>query len=349
MPMAKKRRQPHRKSIRKRSAAARGDWGHYLFHDFGLSVVYLGVLNEDGTVEAALFGMDTWCNGLIVCYGRRFETKEAFEESMQERSRRIKPATRFRCREEIAYGLRIRVVAEAELPPQFARWRHLVDPMDEIKLPSHLYRCPECGRGLSDDYTQQILGGIDGRILFYFPCDLCKRSRSGKPSAKHASAKHLEVIEAIEHIDEFSVTWDRANTPLLTTLAASPVHEETVEKLIADGTILQAACFAIESHIVHTAVVSDSIEDRHVSEALQAIISGKLIIDDEGDDSEIVDRLVEVIKEGIEMFTRAMRSKEQARSRARAALRWVAESVGNHHTGSDPRSYIKFINKFTPM
>lgn len=347
--MAKKRRQPHRKSIRKRSAAARGDWGHYLFHDFGLSAVYLGILNEDGTVEAALFGMDTWCNGLIACYGQRFGTKEAFEEAMQERSRRIKPATRFRCREEIAYGLRIRVAAEAKLPPQFAQWRHLVDPLDEIKLPSNLYRCPECGRGLSDAYTQQLLDGIDSRMLFYFLCDLCERSHSGKPSLKYVSAKHIEVIEAIESIDEFSVTWDQINTPLVTTLATSPVHEETVEKLIADGTILQAACFAIESHIVHTAAVSDAIEDRHVSEALQAVISGKLIIDDEDDDSEIVDRLVEVIKKGIDMFKRAMRSKDQARSRARAALRWVAESVGNHHSGADPRSYIKFIIKFTPM
>ena len=347
--MAKKKRQLRRKSIRKRSAAAHGDWGHYLFHDFGLSAVYLGVLNEDGTVEAGLFGMDTWCSGLIVCYGRRFGTKEAFEEAMQERSRRIKPATRFRCREEIAYGLRIRVAAEVELPPQFAQWRHLVDPLDEIKLPSHLYRCPECGRGLSDVYTQQLLGGVDSRMLFYFPCDLCRRSRSGKPSAKLASTKHIEMIEAIEYIDEFSVTWDQNNTPLLTTLEADPVYEETVEKLIADGTILQAACFAIECQIVHTAVVSDAIEDRHVSKALQAVMRGKLIMDDEDDDSEIVDSLVEVIEEGIEMFRRAMRSKEQARSRTRAALRWVAESVENHHSGNDPRSYIKFINKFTPM
>ena len=347
--MAKKRRKPNRKSVRKRSAAARGDWGHYLFNDFGLSVAYLGVLNEDGTVEAALFGMDTWCSGLIVCYGRRFGTKEAFEEAMQERSRRIKPATRFRCREEVAYGLRIRVAAAVELPPQFAQWRHLVDPLDEIKLPSHLYRCPECGRGLSDIYTQQLLEGVDSRTVFYFPCDLCRRSRSGKPSAKYASTKHIEMIEAIEYIDEFSVTWDQINTPLLTTLKVDPVYEESVEKLIADGDILQAACFAIECHIVHTAAVSDAIEDRHVSEALQAVISGKLIIDDEDDDSKIVDSLVEVIKEGIEMFRRAMCSKEQARSRARAALRWVAESVENHHSGNDPRSYIKFINKFTPM
>lgn len=347
--MAKKRRQPHRKSIRKRSAAARGDWGHYLFQDFGLSVVYLGTLNEDGTVEAALFGMDTWCSGLTVCYGRRFGTKEAFEEAMQERSGRIKPATRFRCREEIAYGLRIRIAAEAELPPQFAQWRHLVDPLDEIKLPSHLYRCPECGRGLSDVYTQQLLGGVDSQMLFYFLCDLCRRSRSGKPSAKYASTKHIEMIDAIESIDEFSVTWDQINTPLLTTLKADPVYEETVEKLIAEGSILQAACFAIESYIVHTAAVSEAIEDRHISEALQAIISGKLIVDDEDDDSEIIDRLVEVIKEGIDMFKRAMRSKEQARSRTRAALRWVAESVGNHHSGTDPRSYIKFVSKFTPI
>ncbi|MFC1715288.1 hypothetical protein ACFL6S_16585 [Candidatus Poribacteria bacterium] len=346
--MAKKRRQP-KKSIRKRSSVAQGDWEHYLFQDFGLSVAYIGQASEDGKVEAALFGMDTWCSGLIVCCGRRFETKEAFEATMQESSRRIKPSTRFRCREEIAYGLRIRLTAEVDLPPQFDQWRHLVDPLDEIKLPRYLYRCPECGRGISEEHAQQALDGVDSRMVPYFLCERCKRSRAGKPTVNYVCTKHAELIEAVEDVEEFSVTWDQDNTPFLTHLPVEPNVDEAVRIAIAEGNLLQAASFAIECHIAYTAVPSDAVEDRHVLEALQAVIRGRLVIDDEDDDLEIVDSLVEVIKEGIETFTGAMRSREQARSRARSALQWVAESVENHHSATDPRSYINFIRKFIPV
>ena len=345
--MAKRKRRSPKRSIRKRSSVAQGDWGHYLFQDFGLSVAYVGKANEDGTVEAALFGVNTWCSGLIACCGRRFETKEAFEAAMQERSRRIKPSTRFRCREEIAYGLRIRLTAEVDLPPEFDLWRHLVDPLDEIQLPRYLYRCPECGRGMAEEYAQQVLEGVDNRIVFYFPCERCNRSRIAKPSAAYFSSKHIELMEAIEDVDEFSVTWDQDNTPLLMSLPIGQNVEESIRMLIAEGSILKASTFAIECHIAHTVVPSDSVEDRHVLEALQAVIRGRLVIDDEGDDLEIVDSLVEVIKDGIEMFTEAMRSREQAISRARAGLRWV--SVENHHSATNPRSYINFIKKFTPV
>ncbi len=47
-----------------------------------MSVAYVAKANEDGSVDAALFGVDAWRDGLTVCYGRRFETKEAFEEAM---------------------------------------------------------------------------------------------------------------------------------------------------------------------------------------------------------------------------------------------------------------------------
>ena len=79
--MAKKRRHPARKSVRKRSSNAA--WGHYLFCDFGLSVAYVAKADADETVEAALFGVDTWCSGLIACHGRQFGSKEAFKEAMQ--------------------------------------------------------------------------------------------------------------------------------------------------------------------------------------------------------------------------------------------------------------------------
>ena len=78
--MAKKRRrQPPKKRVGKRPSKARSDWGYYLFRDSGVSVAYIGKANEDGSVEAALFGVDTWRDGLIVCHGRRFEANAAGE------------------------------------------------------------------------------------------------------------------------------------------------------------------------------------------------------------------------------------------------------------------------------
>jgi hypothetical protein len=348
--MAKKRRQPPKKRVRKRPPRSRSDWGYYLFRDSGVSVAYVGKANEDGSVEAALFGVDTWRDGLTVCHGRRFETKEAFEEAMQDRSDLIKPSTRFRCREEIAYGLRIRLTAEADLPSQFDRWRYLVDPLDDVRLPTCLYRCPDCGRGLPESYVQHILDGVDGEVMFYMVCQRCSRPRPGRKSAEYATIEHRRVIKALEESDEFSVTWYQDNMPILMNIPISPSYDDAVRMMISEGEPMRAACMAIESHIAHASVPNRTVEDRHVSDALQTVIDGKLLIENDEDiDSVCTNFLVEAIKDGIDMFTKAMRFRCRARPHVRLALQEIMDSVNNHHKGSNPRAYIQFINRFVPV
>ena len=66
--MAKK----HKAIQNKRPPSKVGNnWGYYLFRESGFSVAYAGKANEDGSVDAALFGIDTWRDGLIACYGRQ--------------------------------------------------------------------------------------------------------------------------------------------------------------------------------------------------------------------------------------------------------------------------------------
>jgi hypothetical protein len=345
--MAKKRRrQPPKKRVGKRPSKARSDWGYYLFRDSGVSVAYVGKANEDGSVEAALFGVDTWRDGLIVCHGRRFETKEAFQEAMQDRSDLIKPSTETRCREEIAYGLRIRLVAEADLPPEFDRWRHLVDPLEDVHLPPSLYRCPDCGRGLPESHVQQMLDGVDGDTMFYLLCQRCSRPRPGRKSAQYATIEHMQVIESLEESNEFSVTWYQDNMPALMSMPVGSNYNEAVRMMISEGEPMRAACMAIESHIAYASVPNRVVEDQHVLGALQAVISGELPIDSEDNGLDPVAFLIEAIGDGIRMFSKAMRLRGRARPHVRSALQEVMDSVKNHHKGSNPRSYIQFINKF---
>lgn len=334
--------------VRQMPLSGRGDWGYYFFQDSGVSVVYVAKINEDGSVDAALFGIDTWRDGLIICHGRRFETKEAFEETVNHRSSYIKPAVRYRCREEIAYGLRIRLEAKADLPPEFSQWRNLVEPLDDIRLLSSIYRCPECGRGLSEPYVQTILDGIDSEVHFYFLCESCKYRLAGK-SVEHAGLKHRLAFESIEEIDEFSFTWDQDNLSALIKLPVKPVYVDAVKKMISEGDNMRAACMAIESHIAHASVPNQIVEDQHVRAALQAVINGESSTEDEVSESDPVSFLTEAIQNGIEMFTDAMRRKGPWEPHLRIALREVITSVGNHRSKKDPRAYINFINRFFPV
>jgi hypothetical protein len=343
--MAKRRRRTARRRARRPPSKSRTDWGHYLFQDSGVSVAYVGKVNEDGSVEAALFGVDTWRDGLIVCYGQRFEAKGAFEEAMQSCSNLIRKSTRFRCRSEIAYGLRVRLTAKVELPPEFDRWRHLVDPLEDVNLPSHLYRCPGCGGRLPELYIQQILEGIDGEVMFYFVCDRCKRPRSRPRSAEYAGFKHREVIQALEEVDGFSATWDQDNAPMFTQIPVGSQYSQAVRMTIAQGDNVQAACMAIECHIAYASVPNRTVEDRHVLAALHMVRDGRPLVEDGDADSETIGFLVSTINDGIGMFRKAMRLRGRAEPHVRLALQRIMDSVENHQSG-DPRAYIQFINRF---
>jgi len=315
-----------------------------------VSVAYVAKANEDGSVDAALFGVDAWRDGLTVCYGHRFETKEAFEEAMQARSDAIKPSTKFRCREEIAYGLRIRTLAEAELPSEFHRWRHLVDPLEDVRLPAHTYRCPGCEGRLPNYAAEELLEAVDGEIMYYLVCDRCKSPGHRPRSAEYAGIKHMETYTAIEVIDEFSVTWDQEYLPALTQIPVNPTIADAVKMLISQNEAMKAACMAIEAYIASASVPNDTVEDRHILAALQAVSSEKPLPESEDDEADPVAFLVGAIREGIKMFNRAMRFRGWSSKRhVNSALEWVMESVNTHSSGRNPRSYIQFIKRFVPV
>ncbi len=346
MPKKKKKSTIRRSKMR---AAARGQWGYYLFRESGVSVAYVAKANEDGSVEAALFGMDTWRDGLIVCHGHRFEDKETFENAAPERSKSIKPSTKIICREEIASGERIRLTSETDLPISFEQWRHLVDPLADVKLPIYLYRCPECNRGVPKDIYEMVLDGVDGDVSFYMVCDRCSHSKSKRKTPMHATIKHNEVIDAIEEMEEFSFTWEQDYLPDLTRVPVSQNLPEVMEMMIAAGDVEKATTMVIETYIASVAVPSPIVEDRHVLAALELVMQGKPVASVEGDNSEPVLLLAYAIEDGIQMFSNPVRLRRQATPRVRSALEWILESVHNHHSASNPRSYIQFINRFVPV
>jgi hypothetical protein len=342
--MAKKRKVIQNKIP---SSKVSSNWGYYLFQESGLSVAYAGKADEDGSVDAALFGIDSWRDGLIACYGRHFETKESFEEVMQSRDDLIKPSTRLTCQEEIAFGLRIRVTANAGLPPEFDRWRYLVDPLDSIRLPSYLYRCPECGRGLPEHYTQRILDGVDGETMFYMLCDRCSSNRSPiRKSPQYAATMHGELFYAFKELDRFSVTWYRDHVPTLIKVPVNPGIKEAIMTMISTGDARQAACLAIETYIACSSVPNRNVTDEHIFDALKIVGKDEVQRHDDETYTEVVGFLVVAIKEGIDIFSEAMRFRGGSNDYINSALQWVIESVENHHSNKNPRSYIHFINGF---
>ena len=347
--MARKRKKTSRKKARRRQPRPRGHWGYYLFEDLGVSVALVGKLNADESVDVGLFGVDTWRDGLIQCYGRHYETKEAFEQAMQGRSKGFKPTTVDRCRQEVAYGLRIRAAADADLPPEFEGWRCLVDPLEDVPLPPYLYRCPDCRGRLPEPYIQQLLDGVDGDMMFYLVCDRCRRPRRGKKSAEYVGIKHAELIGALEDMEAFSVTWDQDDEPGLMGMSPSSTYEEAVSMMISEGDMEKAACLAVECHIAYAAVPNDSIEDEHILKALQAFIHGESLPEAEEDP---VAFLAEAIEEGIEMFEGvygSIRGDGQEARFVASALQKVSASVRNHRRGAQPRSYIRFIHRFVQV
>jgi len=309
-------------------------------------VAYVAKANEDGSVEAALFGMDTWRDGLIVCHGHHFEDKKTFGNAAQGRSNSIKSSTNIVCREEIANGERIRLTSEADLPVGFAQWRYLVDPLADVKLPIYLYRCPRCNRGLPKDTNEMILDGVDGDVSFYMLCDRCRHSNRKMKSPMHAAIKHDEVIDAIEDMEEFSFTWDQDYLPEITRVPVGENLPEAMEMMIAEGDFEKAATMVIETHIASVAVPSRIVEDRHVLTALELIMQGEPLAMAEEDNSDPVLPLAYVINDGIQMLSKPTLLRGRANPQVRSALEWIIESVHNHYSASNPRSYIQFIDRF---
>jgi hypothetical protein len=336
------------KRRRRRSSKSRGEWGYYIFQDFGLSVVYAAQENDDGSVDTAFFAVDVWRDGLIACKGKVFDTKESFDEEMAKRNELIKPSVRFYCQTEIAYGLRIRQAAKAKIPVEFDQWRHLVEPLDEVKLPDYLYRCPKCGRGLPDYHIEQIIDGVDGNTFFYLLCELCQKSRKIRRSSIYNAVMQGYLLNAIEETEEFSVTWYDDNLPELMNIPINPSYNEALEEMIEDDEYLEAASLSIEAHIAYAALPNRIVEDQHILNATQAVIKGELV-EDEIDDLEIVDFLIEAIKEGINLFMVIMDSRVQATAQVRLTLRRIEDSIMNHHSNSNPRSYIQFISRFITL
>lgn len=326
--------------------AARGQWGYYLFKESGVSVTYVAKANEDGSVEAALFGMDTWRDGLIVCQGHRFEDKKTFENAAQERSKSIKPSTKIICLEEIARGEKIRLKSETGLPFGFEQWRHLVDPLDDVKLPIYLYRCPECNRGLPEDINEMVLDGVAGDVAFYMLCERCRNSKRKRKTPMHALIKHDEVIDAIGEMEEFSFTWDRDYLPDVTRVPVAENLPEAMEMMMAAGDVIQATTMIVESYIASVAIPSRIVEDKHIVVALELVMQGKSVASVEGDNSEPVLLLAYAIEDGIQVFNKPTLLRRKADTRVNSTLEWVLESVHNHHSASNPRSYIQFINRF---
>jgi hypothetical protein len=342
--MAKKR-----KVIQNRRPISKvgSNWGYYLFRESGLSVAYAGKANEDGSMDAALFGIDTWRDGLIACYGRDFETKESFEEVMQSRDELIKPSTKAICQEEIAFGLRIRITANASLPTEFERWKYLVDPLDAVRLPPYLYRCPECGRGLPEHYIQQIFDGVDGETIFYMLCDRCSSNRSPiRKSPQYAAIMHGELFYAFKELDGFSVTWYRDHVETLIKVPVNPEIIGAIRTIISEGDAMQAACLAIETYIACSSVPNRDVTDKHIFDALKIVSKDE--VQEYGDDtySEIVGFLVDAIEGGIDIFSEASLFRSGLSDYINSALQWTMKSVENHRSNSDPRSYIHFINRF---
>jgi len=323
------------------------NWGYYLFRESGLSVAYARKANEDGSVDAALFGIDTWRDGLIDCYGCHFETKESFEEIMPSRDDLIKPSTKPICQEEIAFGLRIRITANASLPTEFERWKYLVDPLDSIRLPIYLYRCPECGQGLPEYYTQQILEAVDGDTMFFMLCDRCSINKSPiRKSPQYAATMHGELLYAIKELDRFSVTWYRDYVSTLINVPVNPEIKEAIRTINSNGDTTQAACLAIETYIACSSVPNRNVTDKHIFDALKTVSKDEVQVYSDDTDTEIVRFLVDAIEGSIDIYSKATRFRGGSNVYVNSALQRIMESVENHRSDKDPRSYIHFINRF---
>jgi len=328
-------------------APVRTEPGYYLFNRDGVTIAVASRTSESGEVEAAMFCLDEWRDGLFRVFGRRFETHDELEETLRASVYQFQPSNLHQVQMAVAYGLRIRRAARLPLPKEFDYYAKLVGPLD-FPLPSSLYACPRCDGPLPDYLIKEILGAVGTKKLCYMLCEKCAHGRL-KPEEQPAYliAVHEQMIRNLEQLEGFVPT---THGEAFVSVPPDENALEAIELMLKKDGDLQAICFALEKFIANVAVPNHQITDQTLVTALEnvteSIKTGREVAEPE---ERAVSLIEEKINDALDAFSEVyytVKGREPDDNLLLDGLSRVLKSVRNHTGPSQPRGYIEFIRRF---
>lgn len=313
----------------------------------GVSVVLAAKPAEGGKVDAALFCVDEWQEGLFQCLGRRYDSSAPFQEALRAHGAAFRASTPQECRVRVAWGRAIRRRARAVPPPGAARWEFLLAPMAEPAEAEIVYGCPECGSPLPEGLQETIREAMAGQTACYMVCEECIRTDGRRLSAEESHLPHRRRMDAFLDAEEFSLDpCDDSGRWMMA--MPGDAQRGAIALSLQEGDPVRTAAFALETWIIRAARPNSQIKDEHILKALETLAvsrgSGAPLPDEASEEADWVRRAAQ---EGLAAFASACAEILDAAGRERAAaggILKVIDDVRRRRSVLRPRKYIDFVS-----
>ena len=315
----------------------------------GVAVILAAKPTAKGSVEAAVFCVDEWQEGLFQCLGRVYEPASPFQREIAASGGSFRPADPLDCRRRAMWGLSIRRMAGAALPLEFQRWQPLLGAGEEAARLENLYGCPKCGRSLPAEMQKTVLGCVGKDVSCYMVCPECARPKMGDLSVEEAGFPHRRRMQAFLKATAFSLD-PKGESGLVMAMPGENYREAIVLSLQKDRDTVFTAALALETWMTRATRPNVSVTDKHVREALEDLLAahGSRKGLAEGKSRE-VEWVRKAAREGLDAFAAACAGKlkdAEIGGAGRGALEKVLASVKRHESFLRPRAYIEFVSRF---
>lgn len=315
----------------------------------GVSAVLTAKPAGGGKVDAALFCVDEWQEGLFQCLGRRYESADSFQQEFRDNGAAFRVSTPQECRLCVGWGHVIRLRARVPVPQAFGEWKFLLSPMEDLAAVETLYGCPECGSHLPEAMQTTIRESVAKKLACYFVCKECIRMKRHK-SVEEAGFPHRRRMEAFMEADVFSLNPCEDSGRLMMATPGEAQSGAIALNFQQDGDAPKTAAFALETWIIRAARPNVAIKDEHILQALENLPdfrrSGAPLSETA---SREVDWIRRAAQDGLAAFASACGGKLSLDEQEQAAthgLQKVINSVRRHQSSSRPRKYIDFVSPY---
>ena len=322
----------------------------FLFKKDGISAVLVARRVQRDEVQAALFCVDEWQDGLFQCRGRSYGTASLFQEDFGKVRALFRPARIETCARLVARGMEMSRRGGLPLPPDFSRWVTLLGELPVITPAESVFLCPLCESPLPPETVETILSHNSKEVTCYMVCEECIRLRRPGPTAETASIKHRHALEMFEDMETFSLDFGQRKDGLAMAPPEDVHRKAIVFGLEQDRDPVKTASFALESWIHRATVPNERVTDQHVILALEQIREARMKNRPFPEPVEPeVSFVRDAAQEGLAAFISVCADRLTADERNSAvshAIDRVLDSARFHSDRNKPRAYIDFVSPF---
>lgn len=315
----------------------------------GVALILAAKPANGGIVDAALFCVDEWQEGLFQCLGQRFQSLSSFQHELRSNGEGFRLASPQDCAQRVAWGESVHRRAGVALTPKYEHWKFLLEPSIPSAHVEALFGCPECGALLPQALQKTLLESVGTKQMCYFVCQECIRSKRHR-SVEEAGFPHRRLIEPFLEADGFSLDPSGDSGRWMMSMPGDTHREAVALMLQRDGDPVRAAATAVEFWVIPAARPNTEIEDRHIRNAIANLLATRTPeapTPEEG--SPEVAWVTRAAKEGMAAFAAAAGSAlgpaEQELAMTQG-LQKVLTSIRRHESPLHARRYIDYVSRF---